>query len=166
MLQKPATGADGEPIKRHACASRLGFTINYQKVAAPTSGRLADCCSAAMARLSPSLSPPRAACIGLLLPHFGDASLHLLRSVEKSARVNLSKAFPDGTLEAVLRALFSIPESGDSKTLSHMARAYIDGPGRPNLQARAPSEPLAPGDRSSRLATQGVAYKGGPSRSP
>jgi hypothetical protein len=25
MLQRPATGADGEPIKRHACASRLVF---------------------------------------------------------------------------------------------------------------------------------------------
>ena len=133
MLQRPATGADGEPIKLHACASRLGFAVIYQKVAPPTSGRLADCCSAAMARLSPSLSPPPAGCIGLRLPHFGDAGLHLLRSVEKSARVNLSKAFQDAALEAVLRALFSIPESGDSETLSHMARAYIEGPGRPTL---------------------------------
>ena len=82
---------------------------------------------------SPSLSPPPAGCIGLQLPHFGDAGLHLLRSVEKSARVNLSKAFQDAALEAVLRALFSIPESGDSETLSHMARAYIEGPGRPTL---------------------------------
>ena len=32
-----------------------------------------------------------------------------------------------------MRALFSIPESGDSETLSHMARAYIEGPGRPTL---------------------------------
>ena len=86
--------------------------------------------------LSPSLSPPPAGCIGLLLPHFGDAGLHLLCSVEKSARVNLSKAFQDAALEAVLRALFSIPESGDSETLSHLARAYIDGPGRPNLLDR------------------------------
>src|SRR5271166_6312217 len=82
---------------------------------------------AAMGRLSPSLSPPPAGCIGLLLPHFRDSGPHLLRSVEKSARANLSKAFQDAALEAVLRALFSIPESGDSETLSHMARAYIDG---------------------------------------
>ena len=74
-------------------ASRLGFAVIYQKVAPPTPGRLASCCSAAMGRLSPSLSPPPAGCIGLLLPHFRDAGLHLLRSVEKSARANLSKAF-------------------------------------------------------------------------
>ena len=76
-------------------------------------------------------SRPRS--IGLLLPHFRDAGLHLLRSVERSPRANLSKAFQDTALEAVLRALFSMPESGDRETLSHMVREYADGPGRPNL---------------------------------
>ena len=80
--------------------------------------------------LAPTFAP---ASIGLLLPHFRDAGLHLLRSVDKSPRANLSKAFQDTALEAVLRALFSMPESGDRETLSHMAREYADGPGRPNL---------------------------------
>ncbi len=80
--------------------------------------------------LAPAFAP---ASIGLLLPHFRDAGLHLLRSVDKSPRANLSKAFQDTALEAVLRALFSMPESGDRETLSHMAREYTDGPGRPNL---------------------------------
>ncbi len=80
--------------------------------------------------LAPTFAP---ASIGLLLPHFLDAGLHLLRSLEKSPRANLSKAFQDTALEAVLRALFSMPESGDRETLAYMARAYIEGPGRPNL---------------------------------
>lgn len=32
-----------------------------------------------------------------------------------------------------MRALFSMPESGDRAKISHMARDYIEGPGRPNL---------------------------------
>jgi len=80
--------------------------------------------------LAPTFAP---ASIGLLLPHFRDAGLHLLRSVEKSPRANLSKAFQDTALEAVLRALFSMPESGDRETLSQMARGYMEGPGRPTL---------------------------------
>jgi cytochrome P450 len=80
--------------------------------------------------LAPTFAP---AGIGQLLPHFRDAGLHLLRSLEKSPRANLSKAFQDTALEAVLRALFSMPESGDRQTLSHMLREYADGPGRPNL---------------------------------
>ena len=81
--------------------------------------------------LAPTFAP---ASIGLLLPHFRDAGLHLLRSAENSSRLaNLSKAFQETALEAVLRALFSMPESGDRETLSHMARDYIEGPGRPTL---------------------------------
>ncbi len=80
--------------------------------------------------LAPTFTP---ASIGVLLPHFREAGLHLLRSVEKSPRANLSKAFQDTALEAVLRALFSMPESGDREKISHMARDYIEGPGRPNL---------------------------------
>ena len=80
--------------------------------------------------LAPTFTP---ASIGLLLPHFRDAGLHLLLSVERSQSANLSKAFQDTALEAVLRALFSMPESSDRETLSHMVREYADGPGRPNL---------------------------------
>ena len=80
--------------------------------------------------LAPTFTPVS---IGLLLPHFREAGSHLLRSVEKAPRANLSKAFQDTALEAVLRALFSMPESGERETLSHMVREYADGPGRPNL---------------------------------
>jgi cytochrome P450 len=80
--------------------------------------------------LAPTFTP---ASIGLLLPHFREAGLHLLRSVEKSPRANLSRAFQDTALEAVLRALFSLPESGERTKLSDMARWYVDGPGVPNL---------------------------------
>ena len=36
-------------------------------------------------------------------------------------------------MEAVLRALFSLPESGDRENLRRMVREYIEGPGRPTL---------------------------------
>ena len=80
--------------------------------------------------LAPTFTP---AAIGQLLPHFRDAGLHLLRSIEKSPRANLSKVFQDTAFEAVLRALFSLPESGDRAKLRDMARHYIEGPGRPTL---------------------------------
>ena len=71
---------------------------------------------------------PPSGWIGLLR----NAGLHLLHSVEKSERLNLTR-FQDAALEAVLRALFSIPESGDRETLSHVASVYIEEPGRPTL---------------------------------
>ena len=80
--------------------------------------------------LAPTFTPFS---IGPLLPHFRDAGLHLLHSAERWPRANLSKAFQDTALEAVLRALFSMPESSDRETLTHMVREYADGPGRPNL---------------------------------
>ena len=80
--------------------------------------------------LAPTFTP---ATIGLLLPHFRDAGLHLLRSIEMSSRANLSKAFQDTALEAVLRALFSLPESSGREQLRDMVRDYIEGTGRPTL---------------------------------
>ena len=80
--------------------------------------------------LAPTFTPGG---IGLLLPHFREAGLHLLHSAEKTPRANLAKAFQDTALEAVLRALFSMPESSERETVSHMLREYADGPGRPNL---------------------------------
>ena len=109
--------------------------------------------------LAPTFAP---ASIGVLLPHFRDAGLHLLRSVEKSPRANLSKAFQDTALEAVLRALFSLPESGDRETIARYgARLYRrTGTADPDRrvceerkllrlrqrQARALSEALVRGD--------------------
>ena len=51
------------------------------------------------------------ASIKLLLPHFQTAGLHLLHMVERTGQANLSSAFQETALEAVLRALFSMPEN-------------------------------------------------------
>jgi len=80
--------------------------------------------------LSPKFTP---ASIEILLPHFHEAGVHLMREVSGRASVNLSQAFQDTALEAVLRALFSMPEHAARAQFSDMARAYVAGPGRPNL---------------------------------
>ena len=80
--------------------------------------------------LSPSFTPSNT---NLLLPHFHDAAEHLLRAVAGKREVNLSQVFQDTALEAVLRALFSKPESSLRDQLSGMIRAYANGPGRPAL---------------------------------
>jgi cytochrome P450 len=80
--------------------------------------------------LSPSFTPSST---NLLLPHFHDAAEHLLRAVAGRCEVNLSQAFQDTALEAVLRALFSKPESSLRDHLSGMIRAYAAGSGRPAL---------------------------------
>jgi len=80
--------------------------------------------------LAPTFTPGS---INVLLPHFHAAGIHLIHAIEKSAQANLSKAFQDAALEAVLRALFSMPESGEREKLSGLTRAYVEGPGRPTL---------------------------------
>src|ERR1700730_5953529 len=52
--------------------------------------------------LAPTFTPGS---INVLLPHFHAAGIHLIHAIEKSAQANLSKAFQDAALEAVLRAL-------------------------------------------------------------
>src|SRR6266480_152899 len=49
--------------------------------------------------------------VGLLLPHFTEAAGDLVRQIEDRPEANLSAAFQEATLEAVLRALFSLPDS-------------------------------------------------------
>jgi cytochrome P450 len=80
--------------------------------------------------LAPTFTP---ASIGLLVPHFGEAGQHLLRAVERVPQANLSRAFQDTAFEAVLRALFSMPEDAARDRLGRLVRGYIEGPGRPNL---------------------------------
>ncbi|MFB9266468.1 cytochrome P450 [Bradyrhizobium erythrophlei] len=80
--------------------------------------------------LAPLFTP---ASIGLLLPHFFEAANALVRRVERSATANLSEAFQEATLEAVLRALFSLPDNEQRGRLAAMVRGYLDGPGRPNI---------------------------------
>jgi cytochrome P450 len=80
--------------------------------------------------LAPLFTPAR---IRLLLPHFFEAATALVRRLERSATANLSEAFQETTLEAVLRALFSLPDNEQRGRLAAMVRGYLDGPGRPNI---------------------------------
>jgi len=80
--------------------------------------------------LSPLFTPAR---IGLLIPHFFAAADHLLRRLEGRAATNLARDFQDAALEAVLRALFSLPETEAREKLGALARFYFAGPGHPKL---------------------------------
>jgi cytochrome P450 len=80
--------------------------------------------------LSPAFTPHN---VGLLLPHFTAAANDLLQRLERGPTADLSAAFQVATLEAALRALFSMPDSSQRATLGAMVRGYVQGPGRPNI---------------------------------
>jgi cytochrome P450 len=85
----------------------------------------------AQRRLLASVFAP--ASVGRLLPHFQLAADDLVRRLKGQRTANLSAAFQDATLEAVLRALFTLADAGRRQRLADMVRAYMAGPGRPNL---------------------------------
>jgi cytochrome P450 len=80
--------------------------------------------------LAPIFTPAN---VGLFLPHFMAAATRLAARLTTSQSANLSLAFQEATLEAVLRALFSLPESAERARITAMVRYYLAGPGRPNL---------------------------------
>jgi cytochrome P450 len=81
--------------------------------------------------LSPTFTPHS---VGQLLPHFAAVAKDLARNVEAAAPlVDLSGVFQTTTLEAVLRALFSMPDSGQRDNIGGLVRAFVNGPGRPRL---------------------------------
>lgn len=80
--------------------------------------------------MAPTFTPSS---ISVLVPHFQEAARHLLQGVEGKPRVNLSRAFQDTALEAVLRALFSMPDHQAREQLSSLVRSYVEGAGRPGL---------------------------------
>jgi len=80
--------------------------------------------------LSPVFTPHN---VGALLPHFSAAVDGLVAALERAPVADLSAAFQDATLEAVLRALFSMPDSEQRAKIGVMVRSYITGPGRPNI---------------------------------
>jgi cytochrome P450 len=80
--------------------------------------------------LSPVFTPAN---IGILLPHFEAAASGLAERLKGSIRANLSLAFQEAALEAVLRALFSLPDSAQRGHIASMCRYYLAGPGRPNI---------------------------------
>jgi len=67
-----------------------------------------------------------------LLPHFQAAAEGMVRRLQGQSRVNLSEAFHEAALDAVLRALFSLSVEG-RRELAQRVRDYLAGPGRPAL---------------------------------
>jgi len=98
--------------------------------------------------LAPFFTPAR---IAELLPHFHAAAEGLVRSLDGRQSANLSAEFHEATLDAVLRALFSLRPTGERASLAAMVRDYVGGVGRPNLLdgfARSEEDfPLASGSR-------------------
>lgn len=80
--------------------------------------------------LSPVFTPPA---VSILLPHFVAAAEDLVRSLKNESRADLSGAFQRTALDAVLRALFSMPEETDRARLGALVTHYVDGPGRPQV---------------------------------
>src|SRR5262249_49910407 len=76
--------------------------------------------------LAPIFTPAR---IGLLLPHFVTAAQGLVRRIGGKTSANLSAAFQEATLEAVLRALFSLPDADFRDQLAALVRGYLTGSG-------------------------------------
>jgi cytochrome P450 len=80
--------------------------------------------------LAPVFAPAN---IGLFVAHFAAAASGLAERINGSTRANLSLAFQEAALEAVLRALFSLPDSAQREHIAAKCRHYLAGPGRPNI---------------------------------
>jgi len=80
--------------------------------------------------LSPSFTPHH---MNILIPHFISAAHDLVRTLERAPHADLSGAFRVAALDAVLRALFSMPDHTERDRLAGLVREYVIGPGRPGL---------------------------------
>jgi cytochrome P450 len=80
--------------------------------------------------LSPSFTPNR---VNILLPHFIAAADDLVRGLDRQASADLSDAYQDATLNAVLRALFSLPDRDERNRIGKLVRQFVTGPGRPQI---------------------------------
>jgi cytochrome P450 len=128
---------DPEAMRRVSIANAANYRRppGFRRVARPLGGAglfLAERADWRRQRrlLAPTFTPSS---ISVLLPHFREAGIHLLHTIEKTAQANLSSAFQEAALEAVLRALFSMPQNSAREKLSDLVRDYVEGPGRPNL---------------------------------
>lgn len=81
-------------------------------------------------RLSHSFAPNQ---ISLLLPHYIAAANDLARHLEGRQTVDLSDAYQVAALNAVLRALFSMPDPDERNLIGDLVRRYVTGPGRPQI---------------------------------
>lgn len=79
--------------------------------------------------LAPAFTP---ASVNLLIPHFHAAAEAMAGRLASLPRANLSAAFHDAALDAVLRALFSLTIEGRAD-LAQVVRNYLKGPGRPTV---------------------------------
>ena len=80
--------------------------------------------------LSPSFTPNH---VNILLPHFIAAANDLVHQLEGQPSVDLSAAYQIAALNAVLRALFSMPDQGERDRIGAIVRQYVTGPGRPQI---------------------------------
>ena len=80
--------------------------------------------------LSPSFTPNH---VNILLPHFIAAASDLVRQLEGQPSVDLSHAYQMAALNAVLRALFSMPDQAERDRIGDLVRQYVTGPGRPQI---------------------------------
>lgn len=80
--------------------------------------------------LAPVFTP---ASVGRLLPHFQAAAHTFVGSLVGHSEINLSAAFQSATIDAALRALFTLPDYGLRQRLAAKVPGYVSGPGAPNL---------------------------------
>lgn len=80
--------------------------------------------------LSPPFTPSH---VNILLRHFIAAANDLIRQLEGQPSADLSGAYQIAALNAVLRALFSLPDQEERDRIGDLVRRYVTGPGRPQL---------------------------------
>jgi cytochrome P450 len=80
--------------------------------------------------LSPSFTPHH---VNILIPHFIAAANDLVHQIEGQLSVDLSNAYQIAASNAVLRALFSMPDQEERDRIGDLARQYVAGSGRPQI---------------------------------
>ncbi len=80
--------------------------------------------------LSPAFTPQH---VQGLVPHFARAAEDLLAGLEGRERAQIAGPLQEAALDAAARSLFSMPIGGQGARLAELARAYVLGPGRPNV---------------------------------
>lgn len=81
-------------------------------------------------QLSPSFTPHN---VNILLPHFIAAANDLVHRLKSKPTADLSDAYQVATLNAALRALFSMPDEKERDRLGDLVRQFVIGPGRPQV---------------------------------
>lgn len=80
--------------------------------------------------LAPVFSPTA---IGDLIPHFQSAGGEMVKRLQNLPRVRFTEVFHRAALDAVLKALFSLPADDTRARIPQLARQYLEGAGRPTV---------------------------------